>query len=174
MNVLEARFGSAAGKGEAVNDHALPHGTDDQAARNIAELVAAIYASATVGARVRLLEHLLRPLGALSILVVADGIFGRIWFRHGWCEFRIRPEDIAEVRYEHVAALVEHVLQRSADTVYLLPDLLGAMPALDRDSAVDRLWAVLERGPRGVHGSHALHIPVQTAVQAPARRAAAN
>jgi hypothetical protein len=77
--------------------------------------------------------------------VVADGVFGRIWFRHGWCEFRIRPEDIADVQAPHVVALVEHVLQRRADTIYELPDMLGAAPAMSRSSAVERLWALLER-----------------------------
>jgi hypothetical protein len=120
---------------------------DRAAERSIAELVAAIYEAAPVAARVRLLDYLLRPLGALSILVVADGVFGRIWFRHGWCEFRIRPEDIADVQPPHVLALVEHVLQRRADTIYELPDMLGAAPAMSRSSAVERLWALLERRP---------------------------
>jgi hypothetical protein len=173
MNVLEGRFGDTARRDGAHNDAAAPQSEDREAERGIAEMVAAIYEAAPVAARVRLLDFLLRPLGALSILVVADGVFGRIWFRHGWCEFRIRPEDIADVQPEHVVALVEHVLQRSADTVYALPELLGATPPASRSAAVERLWALLERQPAHPPGAHAMPVPTRMTADFGARRAAA-
>jgi hypothetical protein len=168
--------------GNAVND-AVAHdpalsveeqraAADRAAERSIAELVAAMYEAAPVAARVRLLDYLLRPLGALSILVVADGVFGRIWFRHGWCEFRIRPEDIADVQAPHVIALVEHVMQRRADTIYELPDMLGAAPAVSRSSAVERLWALLERKSTVGSPPRPTAIPTRAAQSGDSRSAA--
>jgi hypothetical protein len=155
---------------EAVNGHTGKDSGDQHTERSIAELVASIYEAAPMAARVRLLDYLLRPLGALSILVVADGVFGKIWFRHGWCEFRIRPEDIQDVQPVHVVALVEHVLQRRAHTIYELPEMLGASANPPRSTAIERLWALLGRRPPDSLGQHSVRPLVRAQSEFPGKR----
>jgi hypothetical protein len=74
----------------------------------IPHLVAQVYEAAPAAERGHLLEQLLRPLGALSLVAVADGIFAKIRFRSGWQDLNVRLEDIQNVRASHVMALVEN------------------------------------------------------------------
>jgi hypothetical protein len=58
--------------------------------RSIPQLVGEIYESASPSERSSLLVPLLRPLGVLSLLGVANGIFASVRFRSGWPEMRVQ------------------------------------------------------------------------------------
>ena len=47
----------------------------------IAQLVGKVYECAPVNEKLRLMEHLLHPLGVLALVGVAHGAFARIWLR---------------------------------------------------------------------------------------------
>lgn len=51
---------------------------------SIPQLVGAAYGAAPPEVRARMLEHLMRPLGVLSLAAVARGAFAKIRFRSGW------------------------------------------------------------------------------------------
>ena len=109
----------------------------------IAELVAEVYVVASPNERGRLLEQLLRPLGVLSLVAIADGIFASMRFRSGWEALHIRLEDLHDVRAAHVIALVEHAQQVSVEAVDGLAQLLVTSPMLMSSAAAAALVSVL-------------------------------
>lgn len=67
----------------------LPGGTAEV---SLPQLVGKVYESAPAAERSRLLEHLMCPLGVLSMAVVANGILSKLRFLGGWPDLHIRPE----------------------------------------------------------------------------------
>jgi len=108
-------------------------------------LVGKIYDAAPMTERCRLLEHLMKPLGALALVGVCDGIFAKIWFRGGWHSLRIRPEDAKTVQGIDVIALVEYVQQSSAETIDGLASLVTTSPLMVYSAAAAMLVAMLAR-----------------------------
>ena len=111
----------------------------------IPELVGKIYDAAPIPERCRMLEHLMRPLGALALVGVCNGIFTKIWFRNGWHDFHIRPEDAQTVQGIDVAALVDYVQQSSAGSISGLASLLTTSPVMLYSAAAAMLVTVLVR-----------------------------
>ena len=109
----------------------------------IPQLVAEVYESAPPAERGRLLEQLLRPLGVLSLVAIADGIFAKIRLRSGWQDINVRLEDIQGVRPAHVIALVDHAQQVSVETVDGLVQPLTSSSILSGSAAAVLLVTVL-------------------------------
>jgi hypothetical protein len=128
-------------------------GLADEAGRQacnaaIPKLVAEVYEAAPAAERSHLIAQLLRPLGVLSLVAVADGIFAKIRFRSGWQDLSIRLEDLQNVRSSHVVALVDHAQQVSVETVDGLAQLLMASPVLSGSAAAVLLVSVLVQRAR--------------------------
>jgi hypothetical protein len=115
---------------------------------SIAQLVGQVYESAPPAERSRLLEHLLRPLGVLSLVAVANGIFASIRFRSGWPDIHIRPEDAQNVEASDVITLVNHVQQVSFHAIDGLATMLAASPVLTGSAAAAMLIPVLMQRAR--------------------------
>ena len=115
---------------------------------SIPQLVGQVYESAPVAERVHLLEPLLRPLGVLSLIGVANGIFANVRFRSGWPDLRVRLEDIQNVRGSDVIALVDHAQQVSVEALDGLAQMLAASPMLAGSAAAGLLVTVLVRRAR--------------------------
>jgi hypothetical protein len=120
---------------------APPGGPVSEAA--IAQLVGQVYASAPPSVRSRLLEHLIKPLGVLSLAVVANGIFASIRFRSNWPELKVRLEDVQSVQPRDVIALVHSVQQVSVHAVDGLANLLSSSPMMAGSAAASVLITVL-------------------------------
>ncbi|MEO8278269.1 MAG: hypothetical protein ABI564_01185 [Ideonella sp.] len=133
--------------------------------RSIPELVAEVYEAAPAVDRGHLLEELLRPLGILSLVAVADGIFAKIRFRSGWQDLHVRLEDIQNVRAAHVIALVDHAQQVSIESVDGLAQMLAASPAMSGSAASAMLVALLLKRTR----SPATAVPAVTSDAVAAR-----
>lgn len=110
---------------------------------SLPHLVGKVFESAPAAERSRLLEHLMRPLGVLSMAVVANGIFSKLRFLGGWPDLHIRPEDAADIRPEDVVALVDYVQQASSDVMYGLAQIVSESPAMSTTAAATLLTAVL-------------------------------
>ncbi len=115
---------------------AVPHPT-------IAELVGEVYEAAPPTWRCRMLEHLMKPLGALALVGVCNGIFSKIWFRTGMQDLVIGPEDAQSVRSVDVISLVGFVQQASTDTINSLTALLANSPMLAYSTAAAMLMSIL-------------------------------
>lgn len=110
---------------------------------SIPELVGQVYDGAPASERGRLLEPLLRPLGLLSLVAVAGGVFARLRLNPEWPSPTMLLDDLAAVRGRDVIALVEHVQQVSVEAVDSLAQLLAASPVLASSAAAALLVAVL-------------------------------
>ena len=117
-----------------------PLPASDQA---IAQLVGQVYEAAPATERSRLIAHLLQPLGVLSLVAIANGIFAKIRFRAGWPDLRVQAEDLQYVQSSDVIALVTRVQQVSAQFVDGLVELLTTSPTLTRSAAAALLLTVL-------------------------------
>ena len=115
---------------------------------SVAQLVGQVYETAPPEERGRMLELLPRPLGALSLVAVADGIFAKLRFRSGWQNLHVRLEDAQNVQSNQVIALVDHVQQVSVETVDSLAHLLASSPLMSGSAAVAVLVAVLMQRAR--------------------------
>ncbi len=111
--------------------------------RSIPELVAEVYEAAPLVERGRLVSHLLRPLGVLSLVVIADGIFAKARFRAGWQSLNVHLEDIQNVHGADIVALVDHAQQISVETVDGLAQLVAASPLLAGSTAAALLLTAL-------------------------------
>ena len=109
----------------------------------IAQLVGQVYEAAPATERSRLIEHLLKPLGVLSLVAIANGIFAKIRFRAGWPDMQVQAEDLNKVQSSDVIALVTRVQQVSVQVVDGLAELLTASPSMTRSAAAALLLAML-------------------------------
>jgi hypothetical protein len=114
----------------------------------IAQLVSQVYETAPAVERRRLLEHLMQPLGLLSLVAVANGVFAKIWFRRDWQDLQVRLEDTEIVRASDVAALVNYVEQVSIETVDGLAQMLGSSSAMAGSAVAAFLVIALIRRAR--------------------------
>ena len=114
----------------------------------ISQLVGQVYEIAPPAERSRLLEHLLKPLGVLSLVAIANGIFASIRFRSGWPDIHVRPEDAQNVEANDVITLVNHVQQVSIHAVDGLADMLSASPVMTGSTAAALLITLLMQRSR--------------------------
>lgn len=109
----------------------------------IPELVGQVYELAPPEDRRNMLEQLLRPLGVLSLVAVAHGVFASIRFRSGWSEMHVQLEELSRIHVADVVALVEHAQQVSVETVDGLVQTLSTSPSLAASAAGALLLALL-------------------------------
>jgi hypothetical protein len=114
----------------------------------IAQLVGQVYAIAPPTVRTRLLEHLLKPLGVLSLVAIANGIFANIRFRNNTPELHVRVEDAQNVQPGDVITLVNHVQQVSIHAVDGLADMLGSSSVMTGSAAAMLLITLLVQRSR--------------------------
>ncbi|MEO7108071.1 MAG: hypothetical protein ABIZ09_16975 [Rhodoferax sp.] len=109
----------------------------------LAQLVGKVFDDAPMPVRAQLLEHLLRSVGVLALIVIANGVFGKICLRGGLPLTTLNPDDIRIVRPVDVTALTVHVLHTSADALSGLSNVLLSAPALDGSAATTTLLRLL-------------------------------
>ena len=106
-----------------MSPHATPSGVVSNASgcqsidATVPQLVGEVFEAAPAVERGHLLEQLLRPLGVLSLVAVADGVFAKLRFRGGWQDFHVRLEDVQSIRTSDVISLVDYVQQVSVEVV---------------------------------------------------------
>ena len=127
---------------------------------NIAELVGLVYDAAPAAERSRLLEQLLQPLGVLSLVAVANGVFAKIWFQSRWQDLRVPLEDTQIVRASHVIALVDYVQQVSVQALDGLAQVVTTSPVMASTGAAALLVTLLVKRAqtRGASGDKAAGI----------------
>jgi len=114
----------------------------------IAQLVGQVYEYAPPAERSRLLAHLLRPLGVLSLVAIANGIFATIRFRSSGPDLHVPLEDAQNVQVSDIITLVNHVQQVSVHAVDGLADMLAGSPVMAGSAAAALLITVLVQRAR--------------------------
>ena len=110
---------------------------------SVAQLVGQVYEAAPTAERSRLLEYLLRPLGVLAMVAIANGIFAKIRFRSGWPELHVPLDDVNRVQAGDITALVDRVQMVSTDAIDGLVGIVSASPVLAASAAAALLVALL-------------------------------
>jgi hypothetical protein len=102
----------------------------------LAQLVGQFFTSIPLAERARLLEPLLRPLGVLSLVAVANGVFAKLRFRAGWPTMNLPLDEVRQLRASDVAALVDHVQQVSVDAIDGLLHVVASAPTSSAAAAL--------------------------------------
>lgn len=108
-------------------------------------LVAQVFEESPLALRSLLLEHLLKPLGLLSLVAVSNGVFAQIRLGEGWYQPGIRPDNARRIHAEHVSALVHHVQQVSVQAIDSLASLISTSHVLAGSAAAAMLLAILSQ-----------------------------
>ncbi len=116
--------------------------------RMLSELVGRVYATAPPVEKTRLVAHLMKPLGILSLVAVANGVFASIRFRGVSNDFPLSVDDVQRVQARDVIALASHAQQVSMEAVNGLGQLLAASPAMLSSAAALLLVQILMRQAR--------------------------
>ncbi len=109
----------------------------------IAQLVGQVYEIAPPAERRRLLEHLIKPLGVLSLVAVANGIFASMRYPSSWPDMQIRVEEAQSAQARDVIALVNYVQQVSVHAVDGLASVLASSPVMTGSAAASLLITLL-------------------------------
>ena len=109
----------------------------------VPQLVGQVYEAAPALEKSHMLELLLRPLGVLSLVSVAGGIFAKVRFRGGWPDLHVRLEDAQEVQARDVISLVDYVQQVSVHAVDGLAQMIAATPTMATSAAAGLLVTLL-------------------------------
>jgi hypothetical protein len=116
--------------------------------RMVSQLVGKIYETAPVTVRSKLILHLMKPLGVLSLVAVADGIFAKIRFRSGWPEVQVLPDDVKNVEPQDVVALTHYAQQVSVHVLDGLARVVMGSPVLATSAAAALLVHILVQRSR--------------------------
>jgi len=119
----------------------VPVVLDAQAA--VPQLIGQLYQAAPPTLKARMLEQLIKPLGVLALVAIANGIFAKIRFRSGWPDAQVRLEDATQVQASDVVALAERVQQVSFDVLDGLVRLVAASPVLAGSATAAMLMTLL-------------------------------
>jgi hypothetical protein len=114
----------------------------------IPDLIGQVYEVAPPPERGRMLELLIQPLGVLSLVAIAHGIFAAIRFRSGAREINIQLDELGRVQASDVVALAQHVQQVSVEAVDSLAHLLANSPQLAASATAALLLAMLVKRSR--------------------------
>jgi hypothetical protein len=95
---------------------------------DIPALVSELYQHAPDALRVKLLEHLLRPVGPLAMVAIAAGAFGRFAYRLRRDAMPIPLEHAARITSGHVLHLARYVEQSSPEVLRQIGALIGHRP----------------------------------------------
>lgn len=109
---------------------------------------AGLYREASAELRARLIECLMRPMGALGLVAVAGGVFAAVRQRHGWQQLQVTPDDTASVSADHVYQLAGYLQEAAPQAFDLLGRWLGSQPAALATVSGVLLWQALRQRPR--------------------------
>ena len=119
----------------------------------LTQLVTQIYGAAPPTFKRLLLDRLIRPLGLLSLVTVANGIFARLRLRGGWPHLQARVEDLQNIQLSDVAALADRAQLVSRSALAQLASLIAASPVLAGSAAATLLVMLVLRSAAAAKAS---------------------
>jgi hypothetical protein len=91
--------------------------------------ISRLYVEASADFKTKLLECLMRPMGALGLVAVADGVFAMLRHRHGWQRLQVTAEDTFAVSADHVYQLAGYLQESAPEVFRQVGQLLADNPA---------------------------------------------
>ena len=128
-------------------NQALPHAAERAPADAVLVplYVSGVFRESPVDFRAQLIECLMRPMGALGLVAVANGVFAAVRHRHGWEQLQVTVEDTARISAEHVLELSAYLQQTAPDVFGQVADLVSRQPAVASGFSAMLLMNVLRR-----------------------------
>lgn len=122
-----------------------------QQSHMLAQLVGRVYKSAPPVIRRRMLERLLRPLGLLSLTMMANGVFAKFRFRNESLDLDAMPD----IGVGDVVVLADHVQSVSFEAVSEVAQMLAGSPVVMASAAATVLITLLMKrsSPRHSDGA---------------------
>jgi len=99
-----------------------------EVSQDIPALVSDLYDHAPEALRVKLLEHLLQPVGPLAMVAIAAGAFARFVYRLRRDAMPIGLQDAARITSGHVLHLARDVEQSSPEVLRQIASLIAHRP----------------------------------------------
>ncbi|MDR3369830.1 hypothetical protein [Rhodoferax sp.] len=109
----------------------------------VARLVGKVYQAAPLAERGFLIRQLIQPLGILSLLAVANGVFAKLRLQGGLSGMQARLEDVQHIKVDDVIDLANFVQQVSIQAFDGLAQTLAASPVLASSAAAALLVKIL-------------------------------
>ena len=92
--------------------------------------VSGVFREAPVSFRAQLIETLMRPMGALGLVAVANGVFAAVRHRHGWERLQVTLDDAARITADQVLELSAYLQQAAPEVFRTVGDLVSSQPAV--------------------------------------------
>ena len=92
--------------------------------------VSGVFREAPVTFRVQLIETLMRPMGALGLVAVANGVFAAVRQRHGWERLQVTLDDAARITADQVLELSAYLQQAAPEVFRAVGELVSSQPAV--------------------------------------------
>lgn len=92
--------------------------------------VSGVYREAPSTVRAQLIECLMKPMGALGLVAVANGVFAALRQRHGWHQLQVTLDDAARITGDQVLELSSYLQQTAPEVFQKVGDLVSRQPAL--------------------------------------------
>jgi hypothetical protein len=112
---------------------------------SVPKLIGQVYEIAPLTLRARIIEQLMRPLGVLGLMAVADGVFAGIRLRDRSAFPSVALEDATAVMPSDVVALADWAQQVSGEAIDGLMKVISMSPVLASSAAAAILVSVLVR-----------------------------
>ncbi|MEK8031100.1 hypothetical protein AACH06_09765 [Ideonella sp. DXS29W] len=132
-------------------NQALPPSADrgEASAALVPLYVSGVFREAPLAFRAQLVECLMRPMGALGLVAVANGVFAAVRHRHGWDRLQVTIEDTARITADQVLELSAYLQQAAPEVFRQVADLVGRQPVVASGLSAVLLLQVLRGWKRG-------------------------
>lgn len=92
--------------------------------------VSGVFRETPVTFRAQLIETLMRPMGALGLVAVANGVFAAVRQRHGWDRLQVTLDDAARISADQVLELSAYLQQTAPEVFRSVGELVSSQPAV--------------------------------------------
>jgi hypothetical protein len=92
--------------------------------------VSGVFREAPIDFRAQLIECLMRPMGALGLVAVANGVFAAVRQRHGWDHLQVTLEDTSRISADQVLELSTYLQQTTPAVFSQVAELVSGQPAV--------------------------------------------
>jgi hypothetical protein len=112
-------------------DQATPTVTAEASGAALVPLyVSGVFREAPVTFRAQLIETLMRPMGALGLVAVSNGVFAAVRQRHGWEQLQVTLDDAARITADQVLELSSYLQQAAPEVFRSVGELVSSQPAV--------------------------------------------
>ncbi|HJV67816.1 hypothetical protein [Ideonella sp.] len=110
--------------------------------------VSGVFRETPLSFRAQLIETLMRPMGALGLVAVANGVFAAVRHRHGWERLQVTLDDTARITADQVLELASYLQQAAPEVFRQVGELISSQPAVASGVSAVLLLQLLRIGRR--------------------------